>query len=145
MRLFAGVVLLLFLLCVTACSRQPAYPEPARAGTDLVIDVTSLGENVPQFYTYNYSGCNVNFFVIKVRGRVLSFLDACMKCHSKKLGFRFADGSVVCKACDERYPVSEIETGFGSCYPVRIEGKNEGGRYLLPVAELEKMGEKFFR
>ena len=144
-KIFTGLLLLLLCLWAAACDRQPRYPEPARSGTDVAIDIAGIGENVPRFFTYHYSGCNINFFVIKIRGRVLSFLDACMKCHSKKLGFRFADESVVCKACDERYPVSDIEAGLGSCYPVRLEGRSEGDRYLVPIAELEKMGERFFR
>jgi uncharacterized membrane protein len=84
-------------------------------------------------------------FVVKTEDEVLSFLDACMKCYPKKRGFRFDGGSVVCRACDERYPVSEIETGFGSCYPVRIEGKLEGNKYLVPAETLVEVGEKYFR
>lgn len=87
----------------------------------------------------------IYFFVVKVDARVISFLDACIKCYPQKKGFAFDRGSVVCRACDERYPVTEIEKGFGSCYPIKLDGRVKDGRYLISAEELEKMGTKFFR
>jgi len=141
-RLFA-VVLLLF--CFLSCSRQPVYPGPFLAGQDIIIDSAALQEGIPRFFSYSYQGRYINFFVVKTEDRILSFLDACLKCYPKKLGFRHEGASVFCRACNEHYPVSEIEKGFGSCYPVKIEGKTEGGKYVLKAAKLETNGEKFFR
>jgi uncharacterized membrane protein len=135
----------LLIFCMLSCSRQTVYPVPVIKGEDISIDAATLQEEIPQFFTYMHKDRYINFFVIKVEGRILSFLDACTKCHPRKLGFRFGNGSVYCRACDEHYPVSEIEDGFGSCYPIKIEGRTEGARYLLDTAELVKNGEKFFR
>lgn len=88
---------------------------------------------------------NIHFFIVKVDDRVISFLDACTKCYPQKKGFSFDSGSVICRACDERYPISVIEKGFGSCYPIRLEGRMENGRYLISAAYLEKLGAKYFR
>jgi len=140
----AGVLIVIFFLCVAACTRQPLYPEPVRKGTVVSVDITALQESVPQFYSYHSLGRTVNFFIIKIDGRVLSFLDACMKCHPKKRGFRFDSGSVICRACDERFPVSEIEKGFGSCYPIKLEGQVYGREYQIPAPVLEEMAKRYF-
>ena len=87
----------------------------------------------------------IHFFAVKVGDRVTSFLDSCTKCYLQNKGFGFDSGSVICRACDERYPLSEIEKGFGSCYPIRLEGRMKDNRYLISVAELEKLGTIFFR
>ena len=139
--------LLLFLLVLPflGCSQRPVYPEAPQTGQEISVDISTLQPDIPRFFSYRYQGRNINFFVVKTEESVLSFLDACMKCYPRKLGFRFDDGSFVCRACDERYPVSEIEKGFGSCYPIRIEGKTKGGKYLLSAAILEKAGEKYFK
>jgi uncharacterized membrane protein len=115
------------------------------SGEYIHVDMNDLQADVPKFYSYRYQGTNINFFIVKSEGKVLSFLDACMKCYPKKLGFTADNGSVICRSCDERYPVSEIEKGFGSCYPVRLAGNAEGDRYLISLAEIERVGERFFR
>ena len=145
-RACAGALLLAMFFCGAAlsCARQPLYPEPVRKGTVISVDISGLLESRPQFYSYHSLGRTVNFFVIKIDGRVLSFLDACMKCHPKKRGFRFDSGSVICRACDERFPVSEIEKGFGSCYPIKLEGQVQGVEYHIPVPALEKMAKRYF-
>lgn len=144
LRPCAGILLLIVFLCVSSCARQPVYPEPLRSGSDVYVDISGVRENAPQFYTYHLNGRNINFFVMKIDGRIVSFLDACRKCHRKKLGFRFDQDSFICRACDERYPMSEIEKGFGSCYPIQLQGRTEGGKYYISVPVLEKTAIKYF-
>jgi len=143
-KLRAGMFLFIMFFCASACARQPLYPEPVRKGEVVAVNISGLQESMPQFYSYHAQGRTVNFFVIKIDGRVLSFLDACMKCHPKKRGFRFDGGSVICRACDERFPVSEIEKGFGSCYPIRLEGQVRGEEYHIPAPALEEMAKRYF-
>ncbi|MFZ5996985.1 MAG: Fe-S-containing protein [Nitrospirota bacterium] len=135
--------LLLVLLCITACGKQPTYTEAPLSGQEVAIDVSLLSDGVPHFFRYHYQGRNINFFVVKMEGKVLSFFDACMKCYPKRLGFRFDNGSVVCKACSEQYPLTEIEKGFGSCYPIRLEGRLQDHVYRIPVSAIQTMADKF--
>ncbi len=134
---------LLIFPSLAACSRQPVYPEPPRIGQNLSIDVTGLQEGVPQFFAYHYQNKTINFFIVKKNEDILSCLDACKACYPKKLGFRFDKGSIVCRACNERYPVSDIDKGVGNCYPIRLGGYEKNGTYLIPVSSLEKMADKF--
>lgn len=138
-------IIVLLVFGILSCSRQPVHPGPAVAGADIIIYAEALQDGIPQFFSYRFQDKHINFFVVRFEGRILSFLDACMKCYPKKLGFRFKDGTIACKACNERYPVSEIEKGFGSCYPVRIKGKVEEDKYFITAKELENTGARFFR
>lgn len=128
----------LSLLLLISCSRQPVYPVPAIEGSDIVIDAGTLGPDIPKFYTYHYRGKNINFFVIKINGEILSFLDACINCYPAKLGYRFDSGYIICKRCNVKYSVSEVEKGFGGCFPICISGHLREGKYRIPVSELQR-------
>lgn len=137
---------LLLLVIYTACSRQAGYIEAPQNGQDISIEISTLQPGIPHYFSRGFKGMKINFFVVKkTDDNVISFLDACTKCYPQKKGFIFDRGSVICRACDERYPLLEIEKGFGSCYPIRLEGRIKDNRYLITVAELERLGTKFFR
>jgi uncharacterized membrane protein len=116
---------------------------PAIEGPNIVIDAGTLEPDIPKFYTYHYRNKNINFFVIKTGGKILSFLDACANCYPAKLGYRFDNGYIICKRCSVRYSVSEVERGFGSCFPIRIPDHLQEGKYLIPVSTLRGMVDKF--
>jgi len=129
--------------CLPACSGQPTYPEPSKIGRDAVVDMSRLPSEIPKFFTYHYGGKKINFFVVKTKDTVLSFLDACVRCYTEKRGYRYDDGYVICRACNMKYPVSEIEKGFGSCYPIKIAGHVQNGKYHIPLSLLEGQADKF--
>jgi len=143
-KLRRWIIFLLYLLpSLLSCSRQPVYPGPPIIGSEIVVDIKILKPEVPQFFTYNYQNKRINLFVIKIGDRVLSFLDACSSCYPKRLGYRAESGYIICRACNIRYSISEIENGIGSCIPIKISGVQKDGRYLIPLSELERMGDKF--
>ncbi|MFN3480800.1 MAG: Fe-S-containing protein [Thermodesulfovibrionales bacterium] len=109
----------------------------------MIVDIEQLVEKRPLFYSYNYNNKRINFFVIKINGRVTSYLDACRECYPKKLGFGFDDGHIYCRSCNVRYPVDEIEKGLGSCYPIKITGEERGGKYFIPLKILQKRADIF--
>jgi uncharacterized membrane protein len=113
------------------------YPEPPLKGSDVVIDAERLRSESPVFFTLRYHGKKITFFVLKIDDKVLSFLDSCISCYPSKLGYRVDGAHITCRTCDVRYPLSEIEKGFGSCSPVRIEGHLQNGEYHIPVSQLE--------
>lgn len=137
------ILILIVLTAAASCFRQPHYPAPPQSGSNVVIDVASLVPEVPRFFTYRYQDRNVNFFVLKVQNKVLSFLDACVTCYPKKRGYQEKDGYVVCRACDMSFSVYKLEKGLGGCYPIQISGRMEKGNYLIPRATLEGHADKF--
>ncbi len=142
-RVKSVLSLLFFFTLLAACSRQPSYPAPPITGTNVSVDVASLRQEAPQFYTYRYRGKNISFFLLKIRDKVNSFLDACTSCYPQKMGYRCEDGSVTCRYCDMRFSIFRLEKGLGSCYPVKIDGRTENGKYLIPIATLEAAADKF--
>jgi uncharacterized membrane protein len=110
---------------------------------EIVLDISAIPPEIPQFYTYRSRGKDVNFFVIRLQDRVLCFLDACLTCYPRKLGYRYEDGFVTCRACDTRYSIYKLEKGIGGCYPIRFEGRQEHGKYLIARATLDRQAGKF--
>jgi uncharacterized membrane protein len=139
----AAFLCLLLPTGLMSCSRQPVYPPPAFSGNDAIIDVSTLKPEIPQFFTYQYNGKHISFFVIKLNNEVLSFFDACVTCYPHKQGYRYEDGVVVCRACNQRFPVYKLDKGIGNCYPNKIAGRMENGKYLIPRSSLEKEAGKF--
>ena len=133
----------LALLFLSSCSRQHSYQKPLVKGSNVIVDINSLKPDIPAFYTYSYLGKKINFFVINVNGKVVSFLDACENCHPAKLGYRFEEGYLICRHCNVKYPVSKIEKGIGGCFPIPVTGRIQNGQYLIHVSMLEKMADKF--
>ena len=131
------------IFSLSACSKPSSYPSPQRTGADIVIETSSLELEVPKFYTYRFNGKYVNFFVIKMTDTILSFLDACASCYPQKQGYRSEGNEVICRYCNLRFPIGKLEKGLGSCYPIKIEGRMENGKYLISVAQLESFADKF--
>ncbi len=147
LRMMAGFAILLTAslaaVVLSACSRQASYPSPLQIGPDIVIDTSVLELEVPKFYTYRFQNKQVNFFVIKMDDKTLSFLDACASCYPHKRGYRYENNSVICRYCNVSFPVSKLEKGLGNCYPIKINGRMEKGKYLIPAVTLEEAANKF--
>ena len=131
------------LAALGACSKQPRYPAPPIEGDHIVIRIAQFPPEVPQFYSYRSQGKEINFFVIRLQGQVLSFLDACLSCYPRKLGYDSKDGSVVCRACSTTYSIYKLEKGLGGCFPIKIEGKLEDGKYVIARSALDRHAGKF--
>jgi uncharacterized membrane protein len=138
----AFIVVVSFLL-LSSCSHQQTYPPAPQSGPDIVIDTKDLQPEVPKFFTYRFQGKNINYFILNIQGRVSSFLDACASCYPHKQGYRCADGSIVCRHCDMKFSVYKLEKGLGSCFPIKIEGKMENGKYVISRTVLEAEADKF--
>lgn len=131
------------IFSLSACSKPHSYPTPQRTGANIIIETSSLELEVPKFFTYRFQGKYINFFVIKMPNTILSFLDACASCYPDKQGYRCEGNEVICRHCNTRYPIGKLEKGLGNCYPIRIEGRMENGKYLIPAATLESSADKF--
>ena len=135
--------LLVVLASLASCSSQQRFPSPPVQGDSIVVSLASLPLEVPQFYSYRTKGTLVNFFIIRMQDRVLSFLDACLTCYPRKLGYASHEGFVVCRACDTHYSIYKLEKGIGGCFPIRIEGIREGDSYRIARSTFDRHSAKF--
>jgi len=138
-----GVILLLPILMLTSCAKKPIYPEAPVSGEAIMIDIKTLKETPPVFYSFRYKDKRIDFFVVKVNDEVQSYFDACAKCYPEKLGYRHDKQYIVCKKCDVRYSIESLKIGIGSCYPIILKGKTEGDKYIIDKKSVIE-GEKYF-
>ena len=136
-------VLLLASLLGSACTSQHTYAAPTIIGSNAVVEISSLKTATPLFLTYHYKGKLINFFVLRLDSGVQSYLDACASCYHHKQGYRPEDGQVTCRYCNMKFPIYKLEKGLGSCFPVKIAGTVEHGKYLISVAALEDAAKMF--
>ncbi len=137
MNKFLILILILSVMLMSSCTGDPAYPEAGSNATEVIVDITSLKPDIPQFYTYRSGDKKINLFVIKIDGELFSFLDACLSC-SPRLGFSFSNGVFTCKVCGTKYSVAEVKHGIGGCYPIKVPGKLKDGKYYIEISSLKQ-------
>lgn len=136
-------VLLLVMLALSSCTEQRKYPPAMKSGPAVILDIAQLKPETPDFHTYHVEGKNINYFILSSQGKISAYLDACASCYTHKQGYRYDDGAVTCRYCSMKFPVSKLEKGIGGCYPIKIEGREENGKYSIPISTLEHAADKF--
>lgn len=131
------------VLLLWACSKPPVYKHPLVKGEYVVIDITQLKINHPEFYTYTTGSKNVNFFVLKTEQSLEAYLDACMRCYPHKKGFRVEGFFLVCRYCGSRYPLDSLKTGLGTCYPIPLKAEKRDNFLFISIKTL-KQAERYF-
>lgn len=130
-------------LLLWACASKPEHQEAPVSGDEVRIALSTVKEEAPEFYSLGGPGeAKVDFFVLRVKGRVEAYLDACARCFARKKGFRPGRGKLICNACGVSYPLDSLE-GTGSCYPLPLAGEVRGDEYVIKKEELLK-ARKFF-
>lgn len=121
---------ILFLPCFVflSCAREESFQTVNPVDDELII-AHDKPEGKPDFYSAEIDGRKIEFFVVRLNGQLMVFLNRCRKCFNSGLGFRFEDGLIRCRACNVTYPVKEISRGIGSCYPIPVKSRSEG-RYI---------------
>jgi len=132
------------LMVFPGCSKEKSYPSPSIKDNEAIIDLGSMKEDVPSFFTLAAEdGQKIHFFVVKKKGTAEVYFDACEKCYYRKKGYTFRDGALVCKDCNISFEIGELSTGLGSCRPVPIKSSIKNSTLLISLDELKK-GKRFF-
>lgn len=131
------------LICMCSCSDEPSFVQAPFNGHTCEIDVSALAPGQPQFYSLSVDGKQISFFLVKVNAEIQSYFNACSECYPKKMGFRFEEGYIKCRSCDERWPVESLRDGIGSCYPIQLRGVLNGAKYIITREALSE-GTNFF-
>ena len=142
-RMFIAALGLVGIVALISCNHPPSYPPAAQSGQNIVIDTATLEPEVPEFHTYIFKDKKISYFVLKIDGKVNSFFDACASCYPHKMGYSYKGGYVTCRYCDLKFSVYKLEKGLGSCYPIKIDGRTEKDKYVIPVKALEDAAEMF--
>jgi uncharacterized membrane protein len=129
MRLLLVVSCLTFIL--VSCAKGPSYIKAPFNGLTSEIDVSTLMPKQPRFYSLSIENKKISFFLVKVNGDIQAYFNACRECYPKKAGFRFENGYIKCKSCNEWFPVETLQNGIGSCYPIPLKGDLKGDKYVI--------------
>jgi uncharacterized membrane protein len=140
MRVF---LFLCLAVLIASCHQKPSYQQVRFNGNTVAIDIRSLKEGIPDFYSVVIEGKKIVFFIIAENSGVRSYFDACKECYYKKMGYHYEKGHVVCKACNVTFPLDKLDSGIGGCYPIKINGVRKDGNYILDKEALAA-GLKFF-
>ena len=131
------------MVFLCACESHSAYHGAPFNGNKSEIDISNLKGNQPEFCSVVLDGKTVDFFLIRVNGKIQSYFDACRECFPKKLGFRFNEGFIQCRACNVKYPPEALKEGIGSCCPIQLKGALQENRYII-TREAFIEGKKYF-
>jgi len=126
-----------------SCAREPSYIQAPFNALTSEIDVSTLMPQQPRFYSLSIKGKKISFFLLKVNGDIQSYFNACKECYPKKLGFRFEDGFVQCRSCNERWPMESLRDGVGGCCPGKLRGVLKGDKFIITREALQE-GMNFF-
>ncbi len=143
LRFFITCFIILFVFISSCRSKAAIYDPPHVKEAEIVINTETLMNEVPEFFSYNFNGRNLNFFVLKIGNSVESYIDACAKCYSYKKGYSVEDSYIKCNYCNVRYPIDSLKEGVGGCHPIILEGKLNGNEYIILIEDLKKI-EKYF-
>ncbi|MFN3740663.1 MAG: Fe-S-containing protein [Thermodesulfovibrionales bacterium] len=128
MSLVRFLIFFLSGIFLVSCTKEEPFQRINPVNDEFVIS-HDKSDGIPHFYRAEVEGRKIDFFVIKLNGQLMVFLNRCRKCFNSGLGFRFEDRHIRCRACNVTYPVKEISKGIGSCYPLPVKARSEG-RYL---------------
>jgi uncharacterized membrane protein len=109
----------------------------AEAGV-VKLPMTEVNDGQAHYYTYNGSGKNINFFVLKSSdGVVRAAFDACDVCYREKKGYRQEGDLMVCRNCGQQFPSEKINVLKGGCNPAPLARQEKGGYLVLNTADIE--------
>lgn len=132
----------LALLTLISCSSSSTHPAPPVRDGVVAVKAAELAEGKPVFYTLAIDSDKVSFFIVRIDGKIESYLDACRKCYPYRKGYRIDGKTLECVYCGVHYPMKDLKEGLGSCSPVILPGGQEGGEYRIPVETIRETWRK---
>lgn len=109
------------------------------------IPLAELNDGQAHFYSYKGQGGKIPFFVIKGKDGILrAAFDACDVCYKEKKGYAQQGEEMICKNCNQTFPITKIGTVSGGCNPAPLKMALSGTTLDIAVGDLEG-GAHYFR
>lgn len=122
-----------------------AAPKSVTAAAGKVtIAVAGLNDGQAHFFSYNGQNGKIPFFVIKGSdGTIHAAFDACDVCYQEKKGYQQQGEQMICKNCNQAFPVAKIGTVSGGCNPSPLKFTLTGASLEIAISDLES-GARYF-
>jgi uncharacterized membrane protein len=109
------------------------------------IPIADLNDGKAHFYSYKGQTGKITFFVITEKdGTLRAAFDACDVCYLQKKGYEQKGEQMICKNCNQAFPVAKIGTVSGGCNPSPLKVTLVGSTLEIAVIDLES-GAHYFR
>ena len=143
----AAVITVAFVVVLNRGGEAPAAaPAPVAAGgAEVTIPVADVSDGQAHFYSYDASGVEVKYFVLKsADGEYRAAFDACDVCYPNKKGYTQQGDDMVCNNCGLTFESTRINEVKGGCNPSPIERTVKGKDLVLQTADLQA-GAQYFQ
>ena len=143
----AAVIAVAFVVVMNRGGDAPAAaPAPVAAGgAEVTIPVADISDGQAHFYSYDASGVEVKYFVMKsADGEYRAAFDACDVCYPNKKGYTQQGKVMVCNNCGLEFESTRINEVKGGCNPSPIERTVKGKDLVLETADLQA-GVQYFQ
>jgi uncharacterized membrane protein len=143
------VLLICALLGVAAASfssfrRERHFIQVAGEGA-VKVPISELKPGDAEFFLYrDRAGDQIRFLLARdSTGRMHAALDACQRCYLYHRGYSVSDDELICRFCGNHYKLEAMESGLGSCVPIKLSIQVVGQVAKIATAELER-GRRLF-
>lgn len=110
----------------------------------VTIPLADLNDGQAHFFSYSGPAGKIPFFVIKGKdGVIRAAFDACDVCYKEKKGYEQKGEQMICKNCNQAFPVAKIGTVSGGCNPSPLKTILTGAALEIAVIDLEA-GARYF-
>jgi uncharacterized membrane protein len=104
------------------------------------VPISNLGQGDAEFVSYQDSaGKQIRFLLARdSKGRIHAAFDACQHCYAFHRGYALSHGELICRYCGNHYKIEAMETGVGSCIPVKLPFHIAGRSAKITTADLQR-------
>jgi uncharacterized membrane protein len=136
---------LLLLITLASCTGSaPRYPVVEASRERVRIALQEVSDGGVHFFTYQFEGRNVDFFVRRRgSGELHAALDACYTCYKYRKGYRVQGGKIVCAKCGTGFPLEQDEWRVGGCTPIALPHETEKEHLVIKAEDLRKRARLF--
>ncbi|MBF0517505.1 MAG: DUF2318 domain-containing protein [Nitrospirae bacterium] len=134
-------------IAILACSqRQLEYTHVQDHDGAVTIPLKGLNDGDVHFFTYQYNGTNINFFVrMDGKGNLHAHFDACFTCYSKKKGYAVEGTQIICRDCKTKFLLKDEKwVNQGGCVPIDLTSEIIRDTMVIQKEKIVK-GERFFK
>jgi uncharacterized membrane protein len=122
-----------------------AHQSVTASAGKVTIPLGEVNDGQAHFYSYKGQGGKIPFFVIKGKdGTLRAAFDACDVCFKEKKGYKQQGEEMICKNCNQAFPVAKIGTVSGGCNPSPLKTTLAGATLEIAVSDLEA-GVRYFQ
>jgi uncharacterized membrane protein len=136
--LIATVGLLVVVVLLSLITSGPHFIQ-VKANPSISIDADNLSPGDVRFFWYrDPAGDRIRFLLARDSGgRIKGAFDACRLCAMCRKGYDSSHGELICGYCGNRYKLDAMESGRGSCVPVKLPFRMTGHTVDIKPVDLE--------